>query len=662
MKLVVSIAYCLAMVQVVMASDELDIARKALRDGLWSVARSHAETVITNDAAKLVVLESYAREDDWPAVAKALDGWKTIQGVKFAYYRAASSGDYATAAKLMRESAKDGDPADMEAKMMEASLLAKAGDRTSAEKLWSEVAASTNSSERAIAIASSNIGDVKMLRNAYEKTRTASLRRFVGLRLGQALLKFPGTIDEGSRLIRLIVKDAPDSDGAMLAFLALADVEISMEKWKDAERSYHEAIETWPDAVKLSRVHEGRGWAQLNLGKYEDALASFKRAEERAEDDEQRAVAVLKQGDILSELGRGEEAMKRYREALSKYPKTIIAEKAKRIVHIRELEDSGKDLYKEYHFAAAQKVFAEVAAEEPSRRPRMEYFEVLCLYGQGMDDVAEKRMREIIAKSPDENVRADAILWLAKFLYNRRQWKEAGQLFLSYSDVASESAFAPDALMWASRAAFAENDFARSIQIVSQLKDKYPDSAACVQAFLVQGESLIGLARFDEAVLVLERVAMGENTLAADRIRAQVLKSDSLFAMGADNPARYLTALEEYRSVRFGGLLTPSQQINVSFKIGRTLEKLKRMDEAMDQYYTQVVLAYCDGLERGERYDDDAGASFSKAALRLADEFESRGKDSQTVNILRLVLRSGVPAADEAKRRIDRIEKKGMFL
>ncbi|MBO5751375.1 MAG: hypothetical protein J6R80_03110, partial [Kiritimatiellae bacterium] len=38
--------------------DELSTARKALRDGLWNVARMHAGNVITNDAAKLVILES----------------------------------------------------------------------------------------------------------------------------------------------------------------------------------------------------------------------------------------------------------------------------------------------------------------------------------------------------------------------------------------------------------------------------------------------------------------------------------------------------------------------------------------------------------------------------------------------------------------------------
>ena len=93
----------------------------------------------------------------------------------------------------------------------------------------------------------------------------------------------------------------------------------------------------------------------------------------------------------------------------------------------------------------------------------------------------------------------------------------------------------------------------------------------------------------------------------------------------------------------------------------RVLEKLRRTDEAIDQYYSQVVLAYRDGLARGERLGDEARAAFSRAAFRLADEFEGRGRDYQAVGVLRLVVESGVPAAEEAEKRIARISMKGRF-
>lgn len=82
----------------------------------------------------------------------------------------------------------------------------------------------------------------------------------------------------------------------------------------------------------------------------------------------------------------------------------------------------------------------------------------------------------------------------------------------------------------------------------------------------------------------------------------------------------------------------------------------------MDQYYTQVVLAYREGRLAGEHFSDEVRAVFSKSAFRLADEYESRGQDRQAIGVLELVAESDVPAAAEAVRRIDRMRSKGRFL
>jgi len=354
--------------------------------------------------------------------------------------------------------------------------------------------------------------------------------------------------------------------------------------------------------------------------------------------------------------------MSRYREVLAKYPATTVAEKIKNVVRLRELETKGRELYREYRFAEASKMFAEVAAADAARKPRMDYYEVLCLYGQGQDEKAGASARTLASSCTNAQVKADVTLWLAKFLYNRSEWRECRRLFVAFADMNPKAPSAPEALTWASRAAFAESDFSQAIQLVTRLVDQYPGSPFRPQALLIQGESLIELARFDEAVLVLEGVAMVDSTVSDDRLRAQILKADALFAMGADNPVRYQAALSAYRAARFGGALSPNDQLTVSFKIARTLEKLKRTGEANDQYYTQVVLAYHDGREKGELFDDEARADFSRAAFRLADDYESQGNDVQAMNILKVVQDSDVPAAEEAAKRIERISKKGRFL
>lgn len=639
-------------------ADELSVARQALRDGLWDVARAHAEKAGDVDAARLVRLESLAAEGKWTSVSNALAGWADAKGAAFDYYRAVVRGDLDAAAALLASGgAPDGV---VQARLHEADCRDRAGDRKGAESVWRAVCADTNASPRAFAAAAANLGDAALLRRAVASAADAKSRRALTVRLGTALLADSATAAEGAALVRAVTRDAPDVPGGREAFLAVADAALAASRWEEARSLYAEAAETWPDAARLASVQSGMGWALSRLGRPAEALEAFAGAERSAKDDETRATAALKQGDALTALGRIDEAMAQYRRAGSEYPGTKAAALVSRAVEVRELEAKGRELYGSYRFAEARQTFRRVAAADPSRAPRMRFFEALCLYGQGEDAAAAKAAEALLADCPDVRVRADACLWLARFRFSRSDWKGSARLF---REASATPGLAPgraaDALLWAARAAFADGDFAEAIRLTTDLDGRFPGDAARLPGLVVQGEALIELSRFDEAMLVFDRVVAAPDADAADRARARLLRADVLFAMGADNPARYDAALEAYRSILFGGALTPSGRIVVSFKIARALEKLRRVDEAVDQYYTQVVLAYRRERAARVRMDDDARAAFAKAAFRLADEFEGRGKDRQASAVLDLVATSDCPAAEEARRRVRRIESKG---
>lgn len=689
---VLSVAFLVA------SAGEIDVAKEALRDGLWDVARTHAARIGSYEA-RLIILESYARERKWDDLVKTLDGWGDERGEGFSYYRALAlaesgrgheaekalegvvfgdpgyaalaarlrarlaidGGDPATALKILRETGFDA--AGVDAKMAAARILEANGDRNGAETMWREVASSTNCDERAFTTAAANLGDIGLLRRAYAEAKSADMRLLAGLRLGMRLIRDPATFDEGAKTITMLAKDSPDAADAKPAYLALADAYLESGRYADAEEAYRVAMETWPDAAKVCEVQEGRGWALRRLGRNDEAAESFARAEESAADDAARAKAALEQGDALSACGRGEDAMLKYRQVLEKYPETPSAVKLKGLMRLREMESRGRDLCREYRYREAQDVFAKLAAEDPSRKVRADYMQVLCMYGQGLDREARDKAAEIAAQTNDVATAAEATMWLAKVSYNRRRWRESSALFESYAtNRYAKAEKVPFALLWAARAAFAANEFDKAIALATRLASEYPDSSEKGASHLVQGEALIELARFDDAILVLERAALSEGIPPAERTRARILKADALFAMGADNPARYREALEEYRAVRRGESLSPGMMLSVSYKMGRTFEKLKMHDGAIDAYYTDVVLAYRRGRESGVKFDDDARTVFSRAAMRLADEYESRGWEQQAINILRLVSASDVPAAKEAERRIERIQTKGGIL
>lgn len=678
------------------ATNGLDTARQALRDGLWAVARTHALRSDSPDA-RLIVLESYAREDRWADVLKTLADWRDPAGEGFLVYRATAllrTGDAEgarvalggltfsdkrfapvaarlraelalaadnpqTALRILEKEGGDG----VDARMLAADAYAKSGGRPRAEEIWRDVAARTNAPERVRLTAADRLGDPAVLRRVRAALTVPALKRAAGLRLGTVLLRSGTTFEEGANLVRTLVRDAPDADGARDALLAYARASLDRSDWAGAEKIFAEAAETWPDVVRDASFQEGTGWALAGLGRHEAACAAFGRAAELATDDPAKALALVKAGDMLAALGRTDEATARYRSVREKYPETPAGKRVAGILRLRELEVKARSLYGDYRFADAQKIFEELARADPSRAARMEFCIVLCLYGQGNDDEAERRARALTADAVDPAVRAEATRWLAKFSYNREKWAESADLFDAYAACGqADAAAAAEALVWSARAAFAGNDFPRAVSTVARLASLFPDAPVLAAGLLVQGEALIELARFDEAVLVFERAGLAPSATVDDRLRAQLLRADALFAMGADNPARYHSALEAYNVALLGENLPPRQRLSLAFKVARTLEKLKRIDEAVDQYYSQVVLAYRRGCEAGVLYDDESRAVFSRAAFRLADEYESRGRDQQALNVLGLVVASRVPASDEAARRIERIRGKGDLL
>lgn len=674
---------------------DIETARAALRDGLWDVARSHAAAVGEGSVeAQLVILESHARENRWDKVLDCLNRWGSPDGPEFRYYTAVAylkNGDAPQAKKILENTDFSGTAfvaavrrlqAEMaqengeneraiemltgvdepESKLLLANLLSAKGERLNAENLWREILSVTNLDDVVAITAASKLPDIERLKTLASAARSEELRRFASLRFGVAQIDNEETFEAGAKLVRTCVRDSPDSPGTKTAFLSLAGKYLDRNDFESAVAVYTAAREIWPDVVRNASVQEGLGWAYSELGRTDEALAAFTTLSELVAEDKLRALAIVKIGDVLASAGRDTESMERYREVMEKYPNTPAAARIAETVRIREQETEGRRLFSVYRFAEARRIFAEVAASDRVRRARMEYCTALCLYGEGRDEDAERIARKLANSSDDESVGAEAKLWLAKFAYNRNRWKEAVSGFIDYADMRNGSLAASGALVWAARAAFADNDFNTAVRIIGRLVKDYPDSHDTVKGLLVQGESLIELARFDESVLVLERVTLIENADPEDRLRAGLLRADALFAMGADNPSRYLEALEAYRNLRLGDKADPSFALIVAYKIGKTMEKLRRIDDAIDQYYSRVVLAYRDGRQAGVRYDEESRAAFSRAAFRLAEECESRGRDRQALHVLELVSTSDVPAADEADRRILRIQKKGKLL
>ena len=328
----------------------------------------------------------------------------------------------------------------------------------------------------------------------------------------------------------------------------------------------------------------------------------------------------------------------------------------------------GRAFYSAYRFAEAEKDFAAVAALRPARAQEMAFLSALCLYGAGRDEEAAAAMRKLQSEAVGK-LAAEVVFWLAKYDYGHREFASAKAGFAACATNAFLSAARRiEALGRAARCCAAQSDYAGVVEFATRattnevavraIAKTTPETPAVAEVFVLQGEALMEQARFSDAVLVLGRAQLMAAPAELLR-RAAVLKADCLFAMGADDDRRYMQALDAYRAVLRDESLSPSQRLAVSFKIGRSLEKLRRVEEAVDHYYVHVVMAYCDGVRAKTWFDGDARAFFTRAAFILADYYASRGEGRQAVRVLDYLVKTGVPAAREARRRIEQIERKG---
>ena len=535
-------------------------------------------------------------------------------------------------------------------------------------------------------------------------------------RVIEALRRFPGTVE--SRVAHLRFADTllavGEAEAAEREFTALLqaypehalDVHVmvgrgwallEMGRRTEAVGLFSRAAQAATNATDKAVCIFKQGDALLADGRFKEAADAYSRvppeggtnlflrarfqkadALARAEhpDDAQKIFAELSdmKGDAELAFAAGlrmaalESAACRFERAIEIYTKllkdgdSITDSKRVDVLHRR-----GKALYGAYRFAEAEADFAAVAKLQPSRAAEMAYLSALCLYGAGRDEDAAAAVRKLLASDDVAgSLRAEVEFWLAKYEFAHRNYPTALAGFLSCATNASLSAGSRiESLGRAARCCAAQSDYAGVVEFATRattnaiavraIAKKTPETAAVAEAFVLQGEALMELARFNEAVLVLSRAQRLDAPQKTLR-RAAVLKADCLFAMGADDDRRYLQALDAYRALLRDESLTPSQRLAVAFKVGRTLEKLRRFEEAADQYYAQVVMAYYDGVNANTWFDGDACAFFTRAVFILADYYEARGEVRPAIRVLEYL--TGVPAAREARKRIQRLEAK----
>lgn len=548
------------------------------------------------------------------------------------------------------------------------------------------------------------------------------VRLRAGYLLGFAEMADESSRTAGVARVRGLLRSAPGEKVSVQAARTFADSLLAYGDAAGADDEYRRYLEIAPVAATDPDILSRRGRALFLLGRHSEAIGFFARAEQLSTDPPKKALAAFCQAEAFladrhypeaaesfaRSAGYGGDGVERARfaeaDALERAGDSRTAESiygelerkggewgAKASLRLAAIDvrrgrigvavdrydgliasnrlagadmteaylGRGRACYKGYRFAEAAESFKVVAKREPRMSDGMRFLEALCLYGAGMDVDAKAVATSLMSSTKDMDFRTDLMLWCAKYEYNHGKYEDARTYFETYANLRPASPDAASALLWAARSSAAMMDYSKAVDFATRAANTASTNREFfVEVLLVQGEALMELGRYAEAAQLFGRAAT-QLPDGPGAIKAAVLKADALYAMGAGDSSCYDEAISAYRALPDGSGLTPDRRIEVAFKIGRALEKLRRTRLAMDQYYKNVVLAYSEGTEKGILFGEAARAFFVRAAFSLADYSDSAGNYKAAISVLERVVSADVPASREAKRRIAAIRKKG---
>ncbi|MFO7936155.1 MAG: tetratricopeptide repeat protein [Kiritimatiellia bacterium] len=428
------------------------------------------------------------------------------------------------------------------------------------------------------------------------------------------------------------------------------DALMGDERFSAAAEAYGELNARFPDSEFAARALYLSAEALERSGDLDAALERYLKISSRYPRKKEASDSLLRVASIYAARQELDQALDTYSMIVENFTDNDVAARA--------YMGRGKVYYSKYRFDKAMQDFAAFAEVVPGRIAEARYFQILCLYGLGRDSDALESASTFVVNYPDSRFFPDMLLWLGKFHFNRADYEKAIGYFNDYSTGFADRKWADAALVWKARALFFSGDYTDAIETIGELIKRYPDSLRITEARFIQAESLIEQARFDAAILLLDEIIEidSESPWAQE---ALIRKGNCLFALGAGNRVRYEDALSVYgRALQIKGL-TPAAVIELYYKTGRCFEKLERYDEAVECYYSDVLIRYQKDKAAGTWYNKKTITLVVRAAFNVAEIYEKKGKYEQAVNVLERIRTVAGGASEEVSRRIKVLKKMG---
>jgi TolA-binding protein len=358
--------------------------------------------------------------------------------------------------------------------------------------------------------------------------------------------------------------------------------------------------------------------------------------------------AAFRLAENLEERGKLEEALTAYGDMLLTYTNGAYFGSA---LHRRALL-----LYRQFRFDDALRGFKRVVDDYGTNTiaEQANFMRGWCLYMLGRDNDALDLCRSFVNQYANSEWSPGVLFWIGEYQYNHEIYEDAERQFMRLVENYPGHSLADQALFWAGRAAAKQKQYLRSIEHFGRLVKMYPQSAYLADARFFQGDAMSELGDLSSSILIFEEIITRypTNSLICS---AWIRKGDCQFTLGAEDSRRYSEALTSYRAALNSEFATPDLSLQTEYKIGRCNEKMGRLDDALEQYYTRGVCRFFEEREKRRAFEPAAAVWFTRAAFAAADILEGQGNWRRAARILQRVVDANVPAAVDAQERIDRI-------
>ena len=534
------------------------------------------------------------------------------------------------------------------------------------------------------------------------------------------LLLQSGATEAGRELLRSVAAKVPDETRAARLQMGLADELARMGQWDAAAAEYQVWLDAFAGAPGMAQALAGLGWALWSAGRPEEAAAAYAQAVDRETDAARRLELLQKLGDAQFAARRFSQAKTAYAAVLAAAPTGGVAAARAQLqlaaaelelgeteageIRLLELSRAGTAAefaraaamrlgalyedrgalesaieqygrvvegcaepepcaqallarglirYRLGAFAAAMDDFTRIRDQLPQTKPaeQAEFMRGWCFYLLGKDADALRVCEQFLKDHPASVFAPDVRFWLGEHAFNRGDFEVAERRFSEVAAEYPDSPRAADALYWAGRAATARRKYLDANEHFNALMARYPDSARLAETLLAQGDVLSELGQFAAAILAFNEVIV-KFPQSPEALVAWGRKGDCQYTLGQENPARYEEALLSYRTLLdFAGAPT-DLRLQAGYKVGRCLEKMGRASAALDRYM-DVVYAFL----QEQAPPAEASVWFTRAAFGAAALQENAGRWPEAARIYGRVAESGVPAAAEARARMERIRQ-----